>query len=128
MINTFAYKYNTCTFTPTLPCCTVMILSFRMDMPGQTVQTQIRLLVSDQGLHCLPFCLHRLDSYSMIEPNSSNFRVITTNFLGVRIFRKFTVQEEHYITMSKMVSVSGNRALKTFSNKISNIKTRTRKS
>ena len=27
----------------------------------------------------------------MIEPHSSNFRVITTNFLGVRMFRKFTV-------------------------------------
>ena len=44
---------------------TVMILSFRTDMPGQTEQTQIRLLLegqSDQGLHCLPFRLHRLDS------------------------------------------------------------------
>ena len=56
---------------------TVMILSFRTDMPGQTVQTQIRLLLeetvqtqirllleaqSDQGLHCLPFSLHHLDS------------------------------------------------------------------
>ena len=44
---------------------TVMILSFRTDMPGQTVQTQIRLLLeeqSDQGLHCLPFRLHSLDS------------------------------------------------------------------
>ena len=43
---------------------TVMILSFRTDMPGQTVQTQIRLLLeeqSDQALHCLPFHLHRLD-------------------------------------------------------------------
>ena len=43
---------------------TVMILSFRTDMPGQTVQTHIRLLLqaqSDQGLHCLPFRLHRLD-------------------------------------------------------------------
>ena len=57
-----------------------MILSFRTDMPVQTVQTQIRLLLwsgcansadpdqtapqeqSDQGLHCLPFRLHRLDS------------------------------------------------------------------
>ena len=27
----------------------------------------------------------------MVEPHSSNFRVITTIFLGVRIFRKFTV-------------------------------------
>ena len=45
--------------------CTVMILSFRTDRSGQTVQTQIRLLLeeqSDQGLHCLPFRLHRLDS------------------------------------------------------------------
>ena len=29
--------------------------------------------------------------YSMAEPHSSNFRVITTNCLGVRIFRKFSV-------------------------------------
>ena len=29
--------------------------------------------------------------YSMVEPHSSNFRVIKTNFLGVRIFRKFRV-------------------------------------
>ena len=31
--------------------------------------------------------------YSMVEPHtcSSNFRVITTKFLGVRIFRKFMV-------------------------------------
>ena len=44
---------------------TVMILSFRTDIPGQTVQTQIRLLLeeqSDQCLHCLTFCPHRLDS------------------------------------------------------------------
>ena len=40
---------------------TVMILSFRTDRSGQTVQTQIRLLLeeqSDQGLHCLLFPLH----------------------------------------------------------------------
>ena len=43
-----------------------MILSFQTEMPGQTVQTQIRLLLeeSDLGLHCLPFRLHRLDSSS----------------------------------------------------------------
>ena len=44
---------------------TVMILSFRTDRSGQTVQTQIKLLLeeqSDQGLHCLPFRLHLLDS------------------------------------------------------------------
>ena len=42
-----------------------MILSFQTDMPEQTVQTQIRLLLekqSDQGLNCLPFRLRRLDS------------------------------------------------------------------
>ena len=39
----------------------VMILSFRTKRPGQTVQTQIRLLLeeqSDQGLQCLQFHLH----------------------------------------------------------------------
>ena len=33
-------------------------------MSGQTVQTQIRLLLeeqSDRGLHCLLFCLHVFD-------------------------------------------------------------------
>ena len=62
-----------------------MILSFRTDMPGQTVQTR-----SGSTLFAIPsasFWTH----YSMVEPHSSNFRVITTNFLGVRIFRKFTV-------------------------------------
>ena len=55
-------------------------------MPGQTVQTQIRLLLeeqSDQGLHCLPSGCIVWTHYSMVEPHSSNFRVITTNFLGV---------------------------------------------
>ena len=37
----------------------------QIDMPGKTVQTQIRLLLeeqSDLALHCLPFRLHHLDS------------------------------------------------------------------
>ena len=37
-----------------------MILSFRTDRSGQTVQTQIRQ--SDQGLHCLQFHLHLLEA------------------------------------------------------------------
>ena len=37
---------------------------------------------SDQGLHCLPFRLHRLDSLLYGMPHSSNFRVITTNVFG----------------------------------------------
>ena len=43
----------------------LMILSFWTDRPGQTVQTQIRLLLeelSDQGLHCLQFHLHLLEA------------------------------------------------------------------
>ena len=42
----------------------LMIQSFRTDRSGQTVQTQIRLLLeeqSDQGLHCLLFHLHLFD-------------------------------------------------------------------
>ena len=44
-----------------LTAYTVITLSFRTDRSGQTVQTQIRLLLekqSDQGLHCLLFHLH----------------------------------------------------------------------
>ena len=62
---------------------TVNFLSFRTDRSGQTVQTQIRLL-----LFAIPSASFGL----MVEPHSSDFRVITTNLLGVRIFRKFTVQ------------------------------------
>ena len=52
------------TQTSTVKEATVMILSFRTDKSGQTVQTQIRLLLeeqSDQGLHCLLFHLHFFD-------------------------------------------------------------------
>ena len=43
---------------------TVIILSFQTDRAGQTVQTQIRMLLeeqSDQGLHCLLFHSHLFD-------------------------------------------------------------------
>ena len=43
----------------------VISLSFRTDRSGQTVQTQIRLLLeeqSDQGLYCLKLTLHLLDA------------------------------------------------------------------
>ena len=45
-------------------CFTVMILNFWTDRSGQTVQTQIRLLLEeqpDQGLHCLLSHLHAFD-------------------------------------------------------------------
>ena len=69
---------------------TVMILGFRTDMPGQTVQTQIRLLLIRVYTVCHSVCIV-WTHYSLVEAYSSHFRVITTNFLGVRIFRKFTV-------------------------------------
>ena len=63
-------------------------------MPGQTVQTQIRLLLEESLIRVYTVCHSDCivwTHYSMVEPHSSNFRVITTIFLGVRIFRKFTV-------------------------------------
>ena len=49
---------------------------------------------SDKGLYtvCHSICLV-WTYYSMVEPHSSNFRVITTNVLGVRIFRNFMVSK-----------------------------------
>ena len=44
---------------------TVIILNIGTDRSEQTVQTQIRLLIkeqSDQGLLCLLFCLHLLNT------------------------------------------------------------------
>ena len=79
-----------CLPTPVYPnTCTVMILSFRTDMPGQTVQTQIRLLLIRVYTVCHSVCI--VWTHSTVEPHSSNFIVNTTNFLGVRIFRKITV-------------------------------------
>ena len=70
---------------------TVMILSFRTDMPGQTVQTRIRLLLEIRVYTvCHSVCIVWTHC-SIVEPHDSNFRVIRTNFLGVRIFRIFTV-------------------------------------
>ena len=54
-------------------------------MPGLTVQTQIRVYTV-----CHSVCIV-WTHYSMVDIHSSNFRVNTTNFLSVWIFRKFTV-------------------------------------
>ena len=54
-----------------------MIQSFRKDAPGQTVQTQIRLLRVYTVCHSV--CID-WTHYYMVEPHSSNFRVITTIF------------------------------------------------
>ena len=68
---------------------TVMILSFRTDRAGQTVQTQIKLLIRVYTV-CHSVCIV-WTHYPKVEPHSSNFKVITTNVLGVQMFRKFTV-------------------------------------
>ena len=89
----------------TLEFLTEMILKFEYvnfwtDRSGQTVQTQIRLLLEEQSdlrsslIRVFTVCDSACNvwtHYSMVEPHSSNFKVITTNFLGVQIFRKFTV-------------------------------------
>ena len=71
-----------------------MILSFRTDRSGQTVQTQIRLLLeqqSDQGITvcCIPFASFR-KKYPKVCPLCLNFRLIP-KISGIRKFRNFTV-------------------------------------
>ena len=58
-------------------------------MPWHTVQTQMSSLIRVYTV-CHSVCTVWAH-YSTEEPHSSNFRVITTNLLGVQIFRKFTV-------------------------------------
>ena len=48
---------------------TVMILHFRTDRPGQTVQ------ILDQGLHCLQFPLHHLDALFYGEATMLKFEL-----------------------------------------------------
>ena len=48
----------------------------------------------------------------MVELHSSNFRVITTNFLGVQIFRKFTINQDgtrrrFYLTATPLAHLNG---------------------
>ena len=50
---------------------------------------------TDQGLHCLPFRLHRLYPLLCSNQYCSNFRIITAIFSCVRIFRTFTVFKAH---------------------------------
>ena len=75
---------------------TVMVIIFRTDRSGQTVQTQIRLLLEDtsdhhQGIHiCYSICLV-LMKYPKVWHYCLNFRKITAKFSGVRNLRNFTV-------------------------------------
>ena len=66
-----------------------MILNFQTDRSGQTVQTQIRLLLeekSDQGLHCLLFHLHGFDKIPSGLPLLFEFSVeLQQSFLRSKI-------------------------------------------
>ena len=76
---------------------TVVILNIGTDRSEQTVQTQIRLLLmeqSDQGLLCLLFCLHLLNTILHCKINCSNCRTIMVIISGVPILRIFTVYPE----------------------------------
>ena len=57
---------------------TVMFLSFRTDRSGQTVQTQIRLLIRFYTV-CNSLCIFWMH-YSKEKPSCSTFRMITANF------------------------------------------------
>ena len=57
---------------------TVMFLSFRTDRSGQTVQTQIRLLIRVYTV-CNSLCIFWMH-YSKVKPPCSTYRVITANF------------------------------------------------
>ena len=75
-------------------CSTVIFLSFRTDRSGQTVQTQIRLLLeeqSDQGLHCLLFHLHLLEAFLCCKANLFEFEGGCSHIFGVRKFGTSTV-------------------------------------
>ena len=67
---------------------TIIILSFRTDRSGKTVQTQSSLI--RVCTVCLSICIFWAHHF-MVKPPGSNFRVITAKFLGVLIFRFFMV-------------------------------------
>ena len=75
------YRYN----------ITVMILIFRTDRIGQTVQNQTRLSSLIRVFTvCYSICVF-LTKYATVWPFCLNFRLITAKFSGVRKFRNFTV-------------------------------------
>ena len=68
-----------------------MILSFQTDRSWQTVQTQISWSNLIRVYTVCNFGCIVWVHYSSVKPSCSNFRMTTANFLGVRIFRIFTV-------------------------------------
>ena len=63
----------------------------------QAWANSVDLEQSEQGLHCLQLPLHHFDASLYGKAALLNVRVITANFLGVRIFRSFTVCPEPVI-------------------------------
>ena len=83
-----------------LNTCTIIILSFWTERSGQTVQTQIRLLLKGSSLIrvytvCNSLCIFWLH-YSKEKPSCSTFRVITANFRVSEIlgFLRYSPSEE----------------------------------
>ena len=70
---------------------TIMVLNFRTNRSEQSVDPD-QTAPRGSTLFAIPCDL--LDALLMVEPLHSNFRRITANFSGVRIFRNFTVYKE----------------------------------
>ena len=88
-------------FLSTRILSTVMLLSFWTDRSGQTVQTQIRLLLeeqSDQGLHCLQFPLHLSDAL-LRKRHLVQLLGYYHKFSGVQNFRIFMVSSFQIISL-----------------------------
>ena len=60
---------------------------------------------SDQGLHCLPFCLHLLDSLLCSKTILFQFWDNYSIFSGVRIFRVFTVSQQKVYGLAESLMV-----------------------
>ena len=68
-------------------------LSIRTDRTDKTVKILIRLLLKDQGLHCLSFYLLHLHIILQAKPKLFNFRIFSTLISSVPIFRGFHLKD-----------------------------------
>ena len=96
--------------------CTIIVISFRTDRSGQTVQTQIRLLLeepdeSDEGLHCLQFNLHLFDKIPFPYPKCPPLQLISTR---ISCGHLTDVHAEYWNTMS---ATSARRRKKNYQKK-----------
>ena len=77
--------------------------SFPTNRSGQTVQTQIRLLVKDQGLHCLLFHLHLSDVIPKGLASFLEFKVDYSKVFWWPKFRNFTVLTGIYVNKMNII-------------------------